>query len=377
MLGRKPDYDPVEDNIVRVRARQLRKKVEDYFADEGLWEPVVMSIPKGHYIPLFQPKLSERSPAAPDAAIAGADQPKLSGRRLSIRAAAPWLVAVLSLSALFVVVWRQRGTRTSLVPETPTARIARGVWNQLSSAPDHEITVVTADAGFALWQDLTHHTVSLGEYLSRRYLRDETTNPDLREIAVRRHTSSADLNVTLRLAETARTFGGRLKVKFARNVDIHDLRTGNVMLLGSRRSNPWVQLFESQLNFFLSDEASLSGPSFRNKSPKPGEPKVFSISSRLEVQGAEDTSMESYAVAALLPSPSGTGVVAIIEGLSMEGTEAAGELVTNLEKFGTLLRRIGVKNDQPVKPFEMLLKLTAVPGGYGDAELIAYRYPVP
>jgi hypothetical protein len=87
--------------------------------------------------------------------------------------------------------------------------------------------------------------------------------------------------------------------------------------------------------------------------------------------------MESYAVAALLPSPSGTGVVAIVEGLSMEGTEAAGELVTNLEKFGTLLRRIGVKNDQPVKPFEMLLKLTAVPGGYGDAELIAYRYPVP
>jgi hypothetical protein len=376
VLGRKPDYDPVEDNIVRVRARQLRKKVEDYFANEGVGEPVVLSIPKGHYIPLFQPK----SPGGARAPIEVA-KPKLA-RRLSIPVAAPWvavpwIVAALSLSILLVVLWRQRTAKAPIAPETPAARIAHGVWGQLLSAPDHEITVVTADAGFALWQDLTRHTVSLGEYLSRRYLRDETTNPDLREIAVRRHTSSADLNVTLRLAETARSFGGRLKVKFARNVDVHELRTGNVVLLGSRRSNPWVQLFESQLNFSLSDEASLSGPSFRNKSPKPGEPKVFSISSPLEVKGAEDSSMESYAVAALLPSPSGTGVVAIVEGLSMEGTEAAGELVTNLEKFGTLLRRIGVKNDQPVKPFEMLLKLTAVPGGYGDAELIAYRYPVP
>jgi hypothetical protein len=214
----------------------------------------------------------------------------------------------------------------------------------------------------------------LGEYLSRRYLEADGKNPELREIAIRRHTSAADMSVTLRLADTSRSFGGRLKVQFARNVDIHDLRTGNVVLLGSRRSNPWVQLFETQLNFSLDEQDHSQGPSFRNKAPRAGEPNVFSIPSRFELHGAEDRSMESYALAAMLQSPSGTGMVMLIEGLSMEGTEAAGELVTNFEKLGGVLRRIGVNNDQPMKPCEMLLKLTAVPGGFGDAELIAYRY---
>ena len=201
-------------------------------------------------------------------------------------------------------------------------------------------------------------------------------NPELREIAARRYTSPADLTVSLRLAEIARNLGGRLKVQFARSMDIHDVSAGNLVFLGSRRSNPWVALFEPKLNFVLDDATNLPGPRFRNKAPKPGEPKDFAINSPLEVHGAEDKSTESYAVAALLPAPSGTGMVVIIEGLSMEGTEAAGEFVTNLERFGALLRRIGLKKNARVKPFEVMLKLTAVAGGYANAELIAYRYPV-
>jgi hypothetical protein len=56
VFGRKPDYDPAEDNIVRVRARQLRQRLNDYFAGDGRNESVVMSIPKGHYIPVFGPR---------------------------------------------------------------------------------------------------------------------------------------------------------------------------------------------------------------------------------------------------------------------------------------------------------------------------------
>lgn len=391
VLGRRTDYDPAEDNIVRVRARQLRKKVEEYFADEGLHEAVVMSIPKGHYVPLFQLRppadRAEDGAGPPEEALEAVevavepvativpDAPKRKAEaRSKILSALPWIVALLALCSLLLVIGGEKAAKQAPLAETPNTRIARGVWGRLFSASDHELKVITADAGFALWQDLTGHTVSLGEYLSRRYLEGDGKNPELREIAIRRHTSTADMSVTLRLADTARLFGGRLKVQFARNVDIHDLRTGNVVLLGSRRSNPWVQLFEPQLNFSLEEQRDSHGPSFRNKSPKTGEPKVFSISSPLELHGAEEKSMESYAVAAMLPSPSETGMVMLIEGLSMEGTEAAGEFVTNFEKLGGVLRRIGVKSDQPVKQCEMLLKLTAVPGGFGDAELIAYRY---
>jgi hypothetical protein len=48
--------------------------------------------------------------------------------------------------------------------------------------------------------------------------------------------------------------------------------------------------------------------------------------------------------------------------------------VTNPELLGALLRRIGHKAGAPVRPFEALLKLTSVPGGYANSQVIGFRY---
>jgi hypothetical protein len=180
--------------------------------------------------------------------------------------------------------------------------------------------------------------------------------------------------VAVRIAEIARSYNSRVKVRFARNVDIHEVRSSNLVLVGSRRSNPWVELFESRLNFVLEFDPNRHGPAFRNRSPKPGEPRMVALDSSLSVQGPESKLITSYAVAAMLPGPAERSNVLIIEGLSMEGTEAAGEFVTNSKRFETFLKRIGQSGAQPIKPFEVLLRLTAVAGGYADPEIVAYRY---
>jgi hypothetical protein len=54
VYGRQSGYNPNEDNIVRSQARLLRMKLEHHFAHEGKHEPVVISIPKGHYLPVFE-----------------------------------------------------------------------------------------------------------------------------------------------------------------------------------------------------------------------------------------------------------------------------------------------------------------------------------
>ena len=56
VLGRRPDFSPNEDNIVRVQIRHLRKKLEDYFGMEGAAEPFILTIPKGSYVPHFEPR---------------------------------------------------------------------------------------------------------------------------------------------------------------------------------------------------------------------------------------------------------------------------------------------------------------------------------
>ena len=59
VYGRRPGYNPNEDNIVRSQARMLRMKLEHHFANEGKDEPVIISIPKGQYLPVFETRSKE------------------------------------------------------------------------------------------------------------------------------------------------------------------------------------------------------------------------------------------------------------------------------------------------------------------------------
>src|SRR5438045_1615890 len=54
VFGRPANYDTGSDNIVRVHASTLRKRLEQYFAEEGAGEPLVLEIPKGNYAPVFR-----------------------------------------------------------------------------------------------------------------------------------------------------------------------------------------------------------------------------------------------------------------------------------------------------------------------------------
>lgn len=59
VYGRHPGYNPNDDNIVRSQARVLRMKLEHHFAHEGKDESIVISIPKGQYLPVFEPRFTE------------------------------------------------------------------------------------------------------------------------------------------------------------------------------------------------------------------------------------------------------------------------------------------------------------------------------
>jgi predicted ATPase len=47
-------FDPRNDTIVRVEARRLRSKLEDYYRNEGRSDRVVIKIPKGRYTAVFE-----------------------------------------------------------------------------------------------------------------------------------------------------------------------------------------------------------------------------------------------------------------------------------------------------------------------------------
>src|SRR5262249_889262 len=52
LYGKGPEFDGAVDTIVRVEARRLRDKLREYYA-EFPREPILISLPKGTYVPFF------------------------------------------------------------------------------------------------------------------------------------------------------------------------------------------------------------------------------------------------------------------------------------------------------------------------------------
>jgi TolB-like protein/Flp pilus assembly protein TadD len=54
VFGRRPDYDPKLDSIVRTEAGRLRARLVEYYAREGERDSAVIDVPKGAYRPVFR-----------------------------------------------------------------------------------------------------------------------------------------------------------------------------------------------------------------------------------------------------------------------------------------------------------------------------------
>jgi len=54
-LGRRPDFDPNSDTIVRVTVHSLRKRLLEVYQNEGADRPLRLIVPPGHYDPRFIP----------------------------------------------------------------------------------------------------------------------------------------------------------------------------------------------------------------------------------------------------------------------------------------------------------------------------------
>ena len=52
-FGKGPDFDPSGDSLVRVQAREIRRRLREYYQSEGKASRLILDIPIGHYAPVF------------------------------------------------------------------------------------------------------------------------------------------------------------------------------------------------------------------------------------------------------------------------------------------------------------------------------------
>jgi len=367
VFGRRESYDTSQDNIVRVSATELRKRLDAYFAAEGRDEPVIFEIPRGSYAPSFRMRIVEPPPAPVLAQAPLAPQPPaaLTQWRGLLLAAVSALALVLAITC--ILLWRQNQSLDSRLHPWQNQPALAAFWSNFLHSPQ-QTDIVLADTSFMLIEDMTGRSYSLNDYLNRSYasqvpsLQDGIDPKLLASIASRNSGSFGDFRVAQRILAldpgTPNVF-----LAYARDYSADAIKRDNVILIGSRKSNPWVDLFADQLDFSVHYDSALNESVVANLRPHPGEQPVYAPPPNLYAP-------LGYSVIAYLPNPSKTANALLIEGTNSEATDAAGDFVTSGESMQSFLDKLPGKK---FSHFELLLRTSRVAGTPLKAEILAWR----
>jgi len=337
-------YDPAEDNIVRNYARQLRKRLEEYYADEGRHESLRIEIPKGGYLPLFvaqelEPSSSEKLPALQ----------LIEPRQLDMQAGQK------------IGYWKILCVLSCAKPEVSSS--LHPLSRELFS-PVTDTIIVPADTTLTLLEEMNNRRLSLEEYT--RWIASQPEEPTIDYFLHRRKdTSVMSMRIASNLQMLPEVIPGRLFIRSSRNITLDDLKSSNAIFIGSIDSIPWIEAFQNHLNFrFVYDIAAKQG-AIENIHPLADESAVYS--------GKLDRfSQETYAVLAFIPNLEKTGHLLLIQGLDASGTEAAADLLFQPHGMDEVMRR-ATRSDGSVRNFEVLLKTTVLESHPTNIHIVAIR----
>jgi hypothetical protein len=377
---RRPEgYDPGEDNIVRNYARQLRRRLEMYYQNEGSLDAVRIEVPKGGYVATFTspaaerridtpssslqavtegyPESAEPDKAAIEASPAASLVPnpivtKSSRFRLSLLAAC--LVALCAVAAYAVHRFVNAPMRSPIHP----------LWAEMFRG-DRDTVVVPADIGFVILQQLNNRTFSLAEYEAWPSV-EQYDHVYMSFLKAQKYTSMSDLDTALRLQRLPEVIPNRFFTRPARSLSTDDLSNDNAILLGSNFSNPWMEVFERSLNFHFMNRPQEGRSWILNTKPAQGEPATYENTTR-------NITHETYAVIAFLPNLSKSGHVLIVEGLDGPGTQAAVDLLLQGDQLAPVLKR-AMRPDGTLGSFEVLLDATSLDSRATGVHIVAERY---
>jgi hypothetical protein len=229
--------------------------------------------------------------------------------------------------------------------------------------------LVPADSGLVIYQNLTKRWVPLAEYASGEYQK-HTVSPIgidpaiVNELGGRRYTSVVDLHLVSSISQLPYVVKNRFKVRYAREVTLDDLKQSNVILLGAFNANPWVELFQKDLNFQFEPQQTEDEVIIRNVHPMAGEKMSYKTDQT-------DPARTTYGLIAATSNLDGTGHVLLIEGINMAGTEAAADYLFSDASRPFLSKVFDSKGN--MLPFEVLIETSNIGANAPRPQIISQR----
>jgi len=284
------------------------------------------------------------------------------------------VLAILNLALfgvlLYGIVWmRSSRTQAPSASISPAAPVSVLPWSPIFSSPN-PTHLIASDPDIDEIQILTSSSISVSDYANHIYIpAQKTLTPEIREICLNllhgHRAALVDTQVAAEVAALAQSNSRKIQVQGARSLQFSNLKTDdNFIFLGSPRSDPWVSVFDDQLDFrFAIDNAGFE--SIRNVHPRPHEQIEYVPS------GGGGATGQSFAIIAFVRNPDQNGQILLLAGANAEGTQSAGKLVTDLSRLSMELRKCGIPPSGPLEHFELLLHVKMMASSASEYDVVA------
>lgn len=272
-LGRKQDFDPKVDPIVRVQMHRLRQKLKEYYASEGAADSLILEIPKGNYLLSFtSPKLQEsaenvaadetRKHTEDDAPVLAAlHSSRHAGRKWSLNRGLLLVSLSFLLGALSVLFWTRlkKNPAAELQSRHQQADSVQRFWKQFLGNDTSPIigypdAVFLLDGSNDLFRFRQGATDQRGSLVNPDIVLKYASNPDLASKAgplyyENGYTGTGELQAVAMLSALFAHMGITPTIKNSRDITTSDLAQHAVILLGSPFQNRAVAELPPQGDF--------------------------------------------------------------------------------------------------------------------------------
>lgn len=346
IFGREPGYNSEGDTIVRTQVSTLRKKLHQYFLSEGSEEPITVEIPIGSYLPVFQPRREQpqKEMGNSNAKVLADEAPRPRPRQRGL-----WIALAVMTFVCGWLAWQNWRLRAERAPSVARTPYLNHLWQQLFDN-GRPTLIVTSDGNAMFFSDAMDRPITIEEYRDPDYpsrlLSKWVSDPETRNLMGRFMntylTGSQDSIGVSRLIETSALHRIPSGVIYARDFRLEP-QAKNVIFLGHAKANPWVELFDRQLNFTYEWHLDSKRGLLRNRKPNAGESEVY----------AGIPTSTTYATLAYLPTSQGTAV--LIGGSEMTAVDAGTRFLCQEDTIQKLHSALNIDLTQKVPYFEALI----------------------
>jgi hypothetical protein len=357
VLGRPVGFDPQSDSTVRVQAGRLRVKLAEYYAHEGVDDPILVEIPKGSYTLTFHLRTPKPGVQALPVIVTEPPERKVEPRRSERR----WIVAVTTLSVLLAIscvataILVGQRLRTQPLSAQPVPVAYQLFWNRF---------VTGAQPPWVIFSN--------GSFVGRPEtgMRYYNAAADSNAFILDHYTGVGEVLAIHQLDRVFFLLNHTLRVKRGALFSLDDAKNNDLIFVGSPSENLTLADIPGTREFVFErlDSGQRKGDlAVRNLHPLPGEQPLFLATP------ANQPTVEDYAVVSLLPGLDPSRSILILAGNSTFGTQAAVEYVCRDDSIKELLRQLKVSKANDLKPFEALLHVKIAHGVPVMTDLVSVR----